>query len=70
MPVDVSKLRNVVLLSHSGAGKTALAESVVFKTGNATRQGNVQDGNTVSDFEPEEVKRQSSIQTSVLPCTW
>ena len=70
MLIDVSKLRNVVLLSHSGAGKTALAESVVFKTGDVTRQGNVQDGNTVSDFEPEEVKRQSSIQTTVLPCTW
>ena len=71
MPVvDVDKLRNVVLLSHSGAGKTSLCEALLFTTKETTRLGNVEDGNTVSDYEPEEVKRSSSIQTTVIPCNW
>ena len=71
MPIaDVNKLRNVALLSHSGAGKTSLGEALLFQTKTITRMGRVDDGNTVSDYEPEEAKRTSSVQTSLLPCNW
>lgn len=63
-------IRNVVLLSHSGAGKTSLAEAMLFATGAINRMGRVQDGNTTADFEPEEIERRSSVQTAVLPCVW
>ncbi len=67
---QVDKLRNVALLSHSGSGKTSLCEALLFNAKVVTRLGKVEDGNTVSDYEPEEVKRASSIQTSVIPCPW
>ena len=71
MPIaDVATLRNVVLLSHSGAGKTSLGEALLFQTKAITRMGRVDDGNTVSDYEAEEAKRTSSVQTSLLPCNW
>ena len=71
MPIfDVAKLRNVALLSHSGAGKTAICEAALFHTKAITRQGRIEDGNTVSDYEPEEVKRGASVQTSLIPCHW
>ncbi len=64
------KLRNVVLLSHSGAGKTSLAEAMLYSSGAITRLGRVDHGNTVSDYDPEEVKRKISIYLSMLPCQW
>ena len=64
--MDAANLRNVALLSHSGAGKTSLAEAVLFDTKAVTRLGNIEDGNTLSDFEPEEIKRGSSIQTTLI----
>ena len=64
------KLRNIVLLSHGGAGKTILAEAMLHTAGHTTRVGKVEDGTTVSDFEPEEIRRQSSSQMSVLACPW
>jgi elongation factor G len=64
------RLRNVVLLSHGGAGKTSLAEAMLFAAGEVSRVGSTDDGTTTSDYEPEEIKRQVSIQTSILPCTW
>ena len=67
---STKQIRNVVLLSHGGAGKTALTEAMLFATEAITRMGKVEDGNTVSDFEPEEAKRQTSIQTSIVPCVW
>ncbi len=67
---DVAKLRNVVLLSHSGAGKTSLGEALLFQTKTISRMGRVDDGNTVSDYEAEEIKRTSSVQTGLLPCNW
>ncbi|MEE9324168.1 MAG: elongation factor G [Dehalococcoidia bacterium] len=60
-------IRNVVLLSHNGAGKTSLSEAMLFNAGVVTRLGTVEDGNTTSDYEPEEIKRQSSIQCAILP---
>ena len=66
--IEAKNLRNVALLSHSGAGKTSLCEALLFQTKATTRIGRVEDGNTVSDYEPEEVKRSSSIQTSLVAC--
>ena len=63
-------IRNVVLLSHSGAGKTSLSEVMLFNAGHVTRLGKVEDGNTTSDYEPEEVRRGGSVQLSILPFEW
>ena len=63
-------LRNVALLGHSGSGKTMLAEAMLHEAGVTTRLGSIEDGSTVSDYEPEEQRRQSSIQTSILTCPW
>ena len=71
MPViDTPRLRNVALLSHSGAGKTVLAETMLFATGATTRQGTIEEGTTASDFEPEEQRREASVQTAIVPCLW
>ncbi len=64
------RIRNVVLLSHSGAGKTVLSEAMLHTAGVITRIGTTEDGNTTSDFEPEEVRRQTSVQTSILTSQW
>jgi elongation factor G len=64
------KLRNIVLVAHGGAGKTSLAEAMLFKAGVTTRQGRVEEGNTVMDYEPEELKRQTSISTSFAQAPW
>ena len=63
-------IRNLVLLSHSGAGKTSASEAILFTTGATTRLGKVDDGTTVSDYDPDEIKRKISINLSVLPCQW
>ena len=63
----VNSIRNICLLGHSGSGKSALAESLLYMTGAILRMGKNADGNTVSDFDPEETKRNISISTSVLP---
>jgi elongation factor G len=68
--VRTEDIRNVILLSHTGAGKTSLGEAMLYNAGAITRLGKVDDGNTVSDFEPEEIKRRSSISTSLLPFEW
>lgn len=60
-------LRNVALISHGSAGKTMLAESMLFLTGATTRMGKIDDGTTASDFDEEEVRRKISITASVLP---
>lgn len=63
-------IRNVILLSHTGAGKTSLAEAMLFDAKAITRLGKVDDGNTVTDFEPEEAKRRSSTSTALAPLEW
>jgi elongation factor G len=68
--IDASNLRNVALLSHSGAGKTSLSEALLYNLKVTTRMGKVEDGNTVADYEPEEVKRGSSVQTVLIACPW
>ena len=60
-------IRNICLLGHSGSGKTALAESLLYMTGAIDRMGRNADGNTVSDYDPEEVRRHISISTSLIP---
>ncbi len=66
----LDKICNTVLLSHGGAGKTSLAEAMLFNTGAVTRLGKVDDGSSVSDYDQDEVKRKISINLSLLPCEW
>ena len=63
-------LRNVALISSSGAGKTSLAEAMLFASGVVPHLGSITQGTTVSDFEPEELHRRSSVSTSLLRCSW
>lgn len=67
MSNSVQNIRNVCLLGHSGNGKTALAESLLYMTGAIERMGRGADGNTVCDYDPEEIKRQISISTAIAP---
>ncbi len=64
------QIRNVALLSHSGAGKTSISEAMLFDSGTINRLGRVDEGNTTSDFEPEEIKRKISINLALLPFDW
>jgi elongation factor G len=64
------RIRNVGLFSHGGAGKTSLAEALLFDTGAINRLGRVEEGTTVSDFEPDERERHISVSTVVLPIEW
>jgi elongation factor G len=60
-------IKNVALISHGGAGKTSLGEAMLFFTGAITRMGKVEEGNTTSDFEDEEIRKSLSLSTAVLP---
>lgn len=64
------KIRNVVLLGHGGCGKTSLVEAMAYLAGMTKRMGKVTDGNTISDYDKEEIKRLFSINTSVVPINW
>ena len=63
-------IRNISLIGHGGSGKTSLSEAMLFAAKVTTRQGRTEDGNTVSDYHPDEVERQISINTSLLNCEW
>lgn len=64
------RLRNVGIIAHGGAGKTSLTESLLFNTGATTRIGRIADGTTITDFEPEEIKRKVTISAALAPCEW
>jgi len=66
----LENIRNLVLLSHGGAGKTSVAEAILFTSGAIKRLGRVDDGATTSDYDPDEIKRQISINLTMLPCEW
>ena len=70
MSEKVESLRNIALVAHSGAGKTMLAEAMLFNSGVIKRMGRVEDGNTAMDFEPEELKRVSSISSGFHQFEW
>ncbi len=66
----VEELRNVSLIAHSGVGKTSLTEAMLYNAGLINRLGRVEEGNTVSDYDPEEVRRKISVNASVTPWEW
>jgi elongation factor G len=67
---EVSKIRNVALIAHGGAGKTSLADAMLYTAGMIDRMGNIQDGTTTTDYEPEEIDRKISITSSLAFCDW
>jgi elongation factor G len=69
-PYDAEHVFNVALVSHGGAGKTSLVEAMLFRSGAITRLGSVEEGNTTSDFDPDEVKRGMSVSLAVAPAEW
>ncbi|HWC33086.1 MAG TPA: GTP-binding protein, partial [Actinomycetota bacterium] len=65
-----NQIRNVLLVGHGGAGKTTLAEALLYVGGAITRMGKVEDGNTVTDFEPEETRKNISVSLALAPLEW
>ncbi|MBI1962991.1 MAG: elongation factor G [Candidatus Rokubacteria bacterium] len=70
MTIEIGKIRNVGVVGHGGVGKTSLVEALLFSAGALTRLGKVDDGSTTTDFDPDEIKRKISINTSVAYCDW
>ena len=67
---NTAQLRNIGLFSHGGAGKTSLLEAMLFTSRATSRLGRVEEGNTVSDYDPDEIKRHISVQISIAPVEW
>ncbi|UCD89588.1 MAG: elongation factor G [Desulfobacterales bacterium] len=70
MTEKIEKLRNIALVGHGSAGKTSIAEAMLFNSGTINRLGRVEDGNTTLDFEPEEIKRSISLSSSFHQYNW
>jgi elongation factor G len=67
---DVEKIRNVAVIAHGGAGKTSLVEAMLFDAKASKRLGTIQAGNTVTDYEPEEIERNISVSSATAFCDW
>ena len=67
---DAKDIRNVLLVGHGGSGKTTLLEAMLFASGGITRMGSVEDGNTVSDHDPDEQRRGISVSLAMAPIEW
>ena len=67
---EAKKIKNIVLAGHGGCGKTSVAEAMMYLAGASERLGKVDDGNTVLDFDPEEIKRKVSVSSAVAPVEW
>ena len=67
---STEKIRNLALVGHSSSGKTSVCEALLFKSGVTNRLGKVDDGNTVTDFEKEEISRKVSISTATAVTSW
>jgi len=70
MALDITKIRNIAFVGHGGVGKTSLVEAILFAAGATTRIGRVDDGTTTTDFDPDEIKRKISLNTSVAFCDY
>lgn len=70
MGIDVGKIRNLAVIAHGGAGKTSLVEAMLFDAKATDRLGTTLDGNTVTDYEPEEIERKISISSALAFCDW
>jgi elongation factor G len=70
MATDIAKIRNIAFVGHGGVGKTSLVEVILFAAGAVTRQGKVDDGTTTTDFDPDEIKRKISLNTTVAYCDY
>ena len=67
---QANNLKNVAVVAHGGAGKTSLTEALLFNSGLTKRLGKVDDGNTITDYFPEEISRKITINTTLAPCEW
>ena len=67
---DAASIRNIAVVGHGGDGKTTLIETFLFDSGALDRKGRVEDGNTTTDFDPEEIKRGFSLTTAMAPVEW
>src|SRR5438067_12116402 len=67
---NTAQIRNIGLFSHGGAGKTSLFEAMLFTSKGTTRLGRVNEGSTISDYDPDEITRHISVQLSVAPVEW
>ena len=70
MAIDVDKIRNIAMIAHGGAGKTSLVEAMLFYAKATDRMGTIEAGNTVTDFEPEEIDRKNSLSSAMSFCGW
>ncbi|HZK65941.1 MAG TPA: GTP-binding protein, partial [Chloroflexota bacterium] len=67
---QAEQIRNIGLFSHGGAGKTSLAEAMLFQSGGINRLGRVEEGSTTTDYDPDEIKRRISVSSALAPCEW